>query len=286
MRPVSSREDLVIGPAWTRWLCGVAEARRTERCPLRALRGYRLAMPQCLLVTAGEPHSGRSEETEAPDCPRCGTSMVRRRSGKGASKGQQFWGCPKFPKCRGSVSDPPPALAEAKPLAAAESPKADRPKKRRRGLTGRLAAAATQVVEAVDKAQRRQLESDEPDATGRWDPEHRSKVLRYVYDRDDGRCGLCAGEMKLKGAHIEHIVPKVFAVFDVRKGGVAEPGTQYTSRLHKLDNLQAAHTYCNKRKGNTPKVREWRHPAMPSLPVADTADGTQFVLPFIRPNRT
>ena len=43
----------------------------------------------------------------------------------------------------------------------------------------------------------------------------------------------------------------------------AEPGTQYKSRLHKIDNLQAAHTYCNKRKGNTPDVDKWRHPAMP-----------------------
>jgi len=65
--------------------------------------------------------------------------------------------------------------------------------------------------------------------------------------------GCCAGEMKLKGAQIEHVVPKVFAVFDVRKGGKAEPGTRYTSRLHKIDNLQAAHTYCNRRSWHNRK---------------------------------
>ena len=92
--------------------------------------------------------------------------------------------------------------------------------------------------------------------------------------------------MKLKGAQIEHVVPKVFAVFDVRKGGKAEPGTRYKSRLHKMDNLQAAHTYCNKRKGNTPEVAAWRHPAMPPLPVADAQDGKTFMLPWKRATRS
>ena len=104
-------------------------------------------------------------------------------------------------------------------------------------------------------------------------------MLSYIHTRDGGRCGLCAGETKQKGAQIEHIVPKVFAVFDVGRGGKAEPGTRYKSRLHKIDNLQAAHTYCNKRKGNTPEVDKWRHPAMPPLPVADADDGRTFVLP-------
>lgn len=48
--------------------------------------------------------------------------------------------------------------------------------------------------------------------------------------------------MKLKGALIDHVVPKVFAVFDIRRGRKAVTGTRYTSRLHKPDNLQAAHT--------------------------------------------
>ena len=85
--------------------------------------------------------------------------------------------------------------------------------------------------------------------------------------------------MKIKGAQIEHVVPKVFVLFDVSKGGKAEAGTQYRSRLHKIDNLQAAHTYCNKRKGNTPEVDQWRHSAMPPLTVADAEDGAVLVLP-------
>jgi restriction system protein len=37
----------------------------------------------------------------APDCPRCGSAMVLREAKQGANIGQKFWGCPKFPKCRG-----------------------------------------------------------------------------------------------------------------------------------------------------------------------------------------
>ena len=144
----------------------------------------------------------------------------------------------------------------------------------------------TKVARTVDKGVRWYLESDEPDATGRWDDAHRRRMLSYIHNRDGGRCGLCAGEVKLKGAQVEHVVPKVFAVFDVRKGGKAEPGTRYKSRLHKIDNLQAAHTYCNKRKGNTPEVTRWRHPAMPPLTVADTEDGKFFVLPWKAKART
>ena len=121
----------------------------------------------------------------------------------------------------------------------------------------------TKVAKTIDKGHRWYLERDEPDAAGRWDDDHRRSMLRYVYERDGGRCGICTAEMKIKGAQIEHVVPKVFVLFDVGKGGKAEPGTQYKSRLHKIDNLQAAHTYCNKRKGNTPEVETDKHSCCP-----------------------
>jgi restriction system protein len=37
-----------------------------------------------------------------PDCPRCGCAMVLREAKRGANPGQKFWGCPKFPECRGT----------------------------------------------------------------------------------------------------------------------------------------------------------------------------------------
>ena len=96
--------------------------------------------------------------------------------------------------------------------------------------------------------------------------------------------------MKIQGAQIDHVVPKVFAYFDVHKGGKVVRDPYYKSRLHKMDNLQAAHTYCNKRKGNAIQVGEWRHATMPSLSVAVAGDGREFLVPWdggkeVRPPR-
>lgn len=210
--------------------------------------------------------------------------MVKRKAQRGTYAGSEFWGCSDFPRCRGIVRGVQPAdgsdddaLADKVGVAAEEAADSD--------SSDKPGGLLSKVAKTIDKVERWYLESDEPDATGRWDDAHRLKVLRYVYRRDEGRCGLCAGEMKRerKGMQIEHIVPKVFAVFDVRKGGKAEPGTRWKSRLHKLDNLQIAHTYCNKRKGNTPETKKWRHPDMPQLTVADAEDGQTFVLPWKPP---
>ena len=199
----------------------------------------------------------------------------------GSNEGSEFWGCPEFPRCRGIMRDQPtdeaPANKEARAVAGEADAAADEVVDPYAG--GKSDTFLTKIAKTVDKGWRWYLESDEPDATGRWDDNHRRRMLSYVYDRDGGRCGLCAGETKKQGAQIEHVVPKVFAVFDVGKSGEAEPGTSYKSRLHKIDNLQAAHSYCNKRKGNTPDVSKWRHPAMPPLTVADAEDGRTFVLP-------
>ena len=36
-----------------------------------------------------------------PKCPKCGNEMVLRTAKGGAKQGEQFWGCSKFPNCRG-----------------------------------------------------------------------------------------------------------------------------------------------------------------------------------------
>ncbi|MFC5498933.1 restriction endonuclease [Caenimonas terrae] len=38
----------------------------------------------------------------APQCPACNASMVRRTAQKGSTAGAQFWGCSRFPACRGT----------------------------------------------------------------------------------------------------------------------------------------------------------------------------------------
>lgn len=155
-----------------------------------------------------------------------------------------------------------------------------------RGLVTVVGKGLSTAQEIFDKGRRLYLESDEPDGTGRWDSEHRRMMLNYVYKRDGGRCGLCGGAMKIQGAQIEHIVPKVFATFGYRQGGKVVEGTLYKSRLHKIDNLQAAHSYCNKRKGNSPYVAKWRHATMAPLTVADTDDGRTFVVPYQQPDES
>lgn len=207
--------------------------------------------------------------------------MVRRTARRGANAGREFWGCTEFPRCRGILQDQPSGEVSTGKDGSVphEGPRDTSDEATESDSTGKPQGLLTKVAKAVDKGWRWYLESDEPDATGRWDEDHRRRMLNYVFERDGRRCGLCAGEMKLEGAHLEHIVPKVFAVFDVAKGGKAEPGTRYKSRLHKIDNLQAAHTYCNKRKGNAPDIAKWRHPAMPPLTVADAEDGAPLVLP-------
>ena len=257
--------------------------------------------PPLVEHTLNEPSPGPAETP--PDCPRCGAGMVLRTARKGANQGNQFWGCPTFPKCRGVVpiggpeaavsgandrsgpaaknSDDLPEAAETDADAQQVAPdtNGDRDVNERRRLRDKLATAAIGTVKTVDKIRRSVLESEEPDASGRWSPEHRRKLLRYVYERDGRRCGVCGAETRIDAAHVEHIVPKIFAYFDISKAGKAVQGTRYKSLLHKLDNLQASHTYCNKNKGNTADVTRWRHATMPSLAVALAEDGAEFRVP-------
>lgn len=39
-----------------------------------------------------------------PACPRCGQTMVLREARRGDNAGRAFWGCPKFPGCRGTAA--------------------------------------------------------------------------------------------------------------------------------------------------------------------------------------
>ena len=36
-----------------------------------------------------------------PVCPQCGTAMIQRTAKKGQFAGQPFWGCGRYPKCKG-----------------------------------------------------------------------------------------------------------------------------------------------------------------------------------------
>jgi len=40
----------------------------------------------------------------APVCPKCGAAMVKRAASRGANAGSEFWGCSRYPKCRGIIN--------------------------------------------------------------------------------------------------------------------------------------------------------------------------------------
>ena len=41
-------------------------------------------------------------QSTIPTCPKCGSGMVIRKASKGPQVGQSFWGCSKYPNCRGT----------------------------------------------------------------------------------------------------------------------------------------------------------------------------------------
>lgn len=40
--------------------------------------------------------------SNTPTCPQCGSTMVRRVARRGGNRGNSFWGCPRFPRCKGT----------------------------------------------------------------------------------------------------------------------------------------------------------------------------------------
>jgi hypothetical protein len=44
------------------------------------------------------------EEVKIPVCPKCGSSMSLRTAKNGSYSGRNFWGCPKYPKCKGLLN--------------------------------------------------------------------------------------------------------------------------------------------------------------------------------------
>ena len=48
-----------------------------------------------------DPPDERASRIETPSCPRCQAPMVERTAKRGQHAGGEFWGCPKFPNCRG-----------------------------------------------------------------------------------------------------------------------------------------------------------------------------------------
>lgn len=51
--------------------------------------------------------AGQKDEPDsvsAPTCPRCSSTLVKRVAKRGKNTGKKFWGCPRYPKCRATIS--------------------------------------------------------------------------------------------------------------------------------------------------------------------------------------
>lgn len=56
-----------------------------------------------MLVTSTRPDSTAAAPSPAiPVCPKCGLRMVMRTAKRGGSQGRDFWGCQRYPDCRGT----------------------------------------------------------------------------------------------------------------------------------------------------------------------------------------
>jgi restriction system protein len=49
-----------------------------------------------------EPSPVMRTASSVQACPDCGSIMILRTAKRGAKAGSEFWGCPSYPKCRGT----------------------------------------------------------------------------------------------------------------------------------------------------------------------------------------
>lgn len=45
----------------------------------------------------------KTAANKPPSCPKCGSTMVVRQAKRGANAGKRFWGCSRYPSCRGTA---------------------------------------------------------------------------------------------------------------------------------------------------------------------------------------
>jgi rRNA maturation endonuclease Nob1 len=78
-----------------------------RECKTDYLKKYREATQQTEESQAAESEPSATDNVEptpsVPLCPKCGAPMVKRRATKGQNAGSEFWGCSRFPHCRGII---------------------------------------------------------------------------------------------------------------------------------------------------------------------------------------
>ncbi len=92
---------VVTSGAFTSDAVAFAEGRNIE-----LINGQELLAQIRAEVSEPSPALQRASERQpAPACPQCGSIMVLRLAKKGLRAGSEFWGCSRYPKCRGTRSE-------------------------------------------------------------------------------------------------------------------------------------------------------------------------------------
>jgi hypothetical protein len=72
--------------------------KRLEHALVRAIRSARGGRQMAKVVTN---RNGVSAGV-VRHCPICHSQMIKRKARRGSRAGQEFWGCPNYPDCRGT----------------------------------------------------------------------------------------------------------------------------------------------------------------------------------------
>ena len=65
------------------------------------IKQAKLSLTATAQQPASRPTMAQSNTAIEPNCPQCGSGMVKRTARKGGNAGGEFWGCSKFPTCKG-----------------------------------------------------------------------------------------------------------------------------------------------------------------------------------------
>ena len=65
------------------------------------IKQAKLALTATAQQPASKPTMAQSNTAIEPNCPQCGSGMVKRTARKGGNAGGEFWGCSKYPTCKG-----------------------------------------------------------------------------------------------------------------------------------------------------------------------------------------
>lgn len=84
----------------------VFEAAKLPLIHISVQRGYSQSELKTKLSAYVSGAQIKSEQLEpvqdtSPHCPKCGSEMILRTAKRGDNQGGKFWGCSKYPECRG-----------------------------------------------------------------------------------------------------------------------------------------------------------------------------------------